>query len=519
MFYRNMRTNIIVIDDFYIQVMNTRNFILSEPNKFSTTGNYPGLRTKSFATESIKAHFQKIIGKEITYFSTDPSSYNGAFQYTTAGMKSWIHRDCTDWAGLVYLTPDNLANVNSGTNFYRHKETGLEELPPNAPEELKKKLDDDSNDFSKWDLVDSVGNKFNRLVLFRGTRSHMSGEYFGTDKHNGRLFQIFFFNEKKVAPLTKSITIPKNKTVNTSTKTINATDDITINTSTNKNITISNNTSNKQIILPGKLWKPSRRLKVTLLIFTTSRYDYLIPTLESMYEQVDFSDVDVYTMLIDDNPVDRDIGILMDLKNKYGIDEIMLNEKNLGYSLSWKRAWASLPFDTDYVWHQEDDFIYNKKVNVFNMIRTLMTCPTTLTQLVLKRQVWFETNDFITKIESGKVGREVCFGSTDDKDVDCVTIHQYYFNANPCVYPYWVTQEEYSHNPQESVIASDLRKKYPDRYSAFYGEAKGEAYVKHIGEYTIGKKCLEGEPGWSYLKKYDPDKKYYSKKYLTEWDK
>ena len=47
---------------------------------------------------------------------------------------------------------------------------------------------------SKWDMVDMISNKFNRLVLYRGDLFHSSMEYFGEDKETGRLFQTFFFN-------------------------------------------------------------------------------------------------------------------------------------------------------------------------------------------------------------------------------------------------------------------------------------------------------------------------------------
>ena len=58
----------------------------------------------------------------------------------------------------------------------------------------KKTLDEHSQDYTKWELVDSVGNVFNRLVLFNATQYHASLDYFGSNKDNGRLFQVFFFS-------------------------------------------------------------------------------------------------------------------------------------------------------------------------------------------------------------------------------------------------------------------------------------------------------------------------------------
>ena len=52
----------------------------------------------------------------------------------------------------------------------------------------------DSQDYTKWEMVDKIGNVFNRLILYRSNNFHVSLDYFGTNKENGRLFQVFFFN-------------------------------------------------------------------------------------------------------------------------------------------------------------------------------------------------------------------------------------------------------------------------------------------------------------------------------------
>jgi hypothetical protein len=64
---------------------------------------------------------------------------------------------------------------------------------------LDNKSDTDkfSQDMTKWQLVDKVGNVFNRLILFNSNRFHMSMDYFGDSKENGRLFQVFFFSTEK----------------------------------------------------------------------------------------------------------------------------------------------------------------------------------------------------------------------------------------------------------------------------------------------------------------------------------
>jgi hypothetical protein len=173
--------NIIVIDNFYKNPLEVREFALKET--YTVSGNYPGKRTKSFANKELKETLQNYIRPftgEITDFPMDTSTYNGAFQYTTSRERSWIHVDpYNSWGGVLFLTPD--APLTSGTGFYKLKD------PSTDPSKF-------SQDLTKWDLVDQVGNVFNRLVLFNSKRYHMSMDYFGSDLLDSRLFQVFFFS-------------------------------------------------------------------------------------------------------------------------------------------------------------------------------------------------------------------------------------------------------------------------------------------------------------------------------------
>ena len=123
----------------------------------------------------------------------------GSFQYTTASDRSWIHSDyTTNWAGIVYLTPD--APLSAGTGLFRLKENGLRNWKnsEHTDEENMNALHNKySQDYTKWEMVDKIGNVYNRLVLYRGDLFHVSLDYFGDCKENGRLFQLFFFNTER----------------------------------------------------------------------------------------------------------------------------------------------------------------------------------------------------------------------------------------------------------------------------------------------------------------------------------
>ena len=178
-----------VIDNFYADPDSVRDYALSLD--FNVSGNYPGLRTSPCTNaggyvDSMRLSLEGIIGKTITYFPLD--NYNTSFQYTTENCKTWIHHDKMSYAGVVYLTPG--APLDSGTAIYKHRQTGIMKHEDSCPV--------DFNEFQliegDWDIVAESKNIYNRLVLYDAMYYHRSVvPGFGSNQHDGRLFQTFFF--------------------------------------------------------------------------------------------------------------------------------------------------------------------------------------------------------------------------------------------------------------------------------------------------------------------------------------
>ena len=193
-----MKVNAICVDDFYNDVDEVRKMALNM--EFGVQGNYPGNRTVPVYNESVKQIIGNIVrpySGEITRWETD---YTGSFQYTTQRDRSWVHADqTTTWAAVIYLTPD--APLTGGTGLFRHKETGLEMAPKlengSYNDEIMSEIYKDSQDMTKWEMTKFIGNKYNRLILYRGDIFHTSLDYFGRDKYDGRLFQTFFFDTER----------------------------------------------------------------------------------------------------------------------------------------------------------------------------------------------------------------------------------------------------------------------------------------------------------------------------------
>lgn len=200
---RKPSCGIIVIDNFYENAYETRNYILTQD--FKVRGNYPEQRTISYANQKLKDIIQEYItpfaGKIINFpmpdetNKTDNNIYNGAFQYTTSRDRSCVNIDeFNNWAGVLYMTPN--APLSSGTGFYKFKDGSFCEKDQKILDN-KTETDNFNQDLTKWEQVDNIGNIFNRLILFNSKRFHMSQDYFGDSKENGRLFQVFFFSTER----------------------------------------------------------------------------------------------------------------------------------------------------------------------------------------------------------------------------------------------------------------------------------------------------------------------------------
>jgi hypothetical protein len=98
-----------------------------------------------------------------------------------------VHNHVTDtwnsvgrngWAGIIYLNPES---------------------PPDGGLHLWRNVDSARNfdwmtPAENWQLIDSLGNRFNRLLLVRGDIPHSGAAGWGDRLEDGRLYQTFFFH-------------------------------------------------------------------------------------------------------------------------------------------------------------------------------------------------------------------------------------------------------------------------------------------------------------------------------------
>ena len=180
----------IVMDNFYKNPDEVRNFALSK--EFMYHPDYhKGKRTDQvFKFPGLKEKMEDILDWKI--INWDSYGVNACFQYCIGGDQLVYHYDKQEYAAIIFLTPN--APPQTGTTFYRSKNTKSRIF---AETEFKDVFKHGFLDPTEFEVVDVVGNVYNRIVLFNAQMFHAASNYFGNTLENGRLFQIFFFDLEK----------------------------------------------------------------------------------------------------------------------------------------------------------------------------------------------------------------------------------------------------------------------------------------------------------------------------------
>ena len=185
---RQFDKNFFVVDNFYNNPDEVRSYALQQ--EFAEDIRYyKGLRTtRHYHPEGIKQAFEHIIGQKIVSF---PEGINGCFQITTSKDPQVYHHDEQKWAAMIYLTPN--APIESGTRLHRSKVNGVRHWGQ-GQELIDRAFQGDFYDSTKFEVVDSAGNVYNRLVIMDAQNIHSAGPYFGNTPESGRLTHLFFFD-------------------------------------------------------------------------------------------------------------------------------------------------------------------------------------------------------------------------------------------------------------------------------------------------------------------------------------
>jgi hypothetical protein len=182
-----VKKSIIVIEDFYDDTEKILNIV--KTFKFAKDEDYfKGYRSReTYRPNRVLESFENILQEKINIKSWQ-SHPNGCFQLTSSLDPTVYHIDSQMWAGVLFFSPQS--NLASGTLTHRNIVDGCTHRDSVTDQTFKYGF----YDSTQFETVDSIGNIFNRLVLFDAGKIHSAGPYWGREAKEGRLVQLFFFN-------------------------------------------------------------------------------------------------------------------------------------------------------------------------------------------------------------------------------------------------------------------------------------------------------------------------------------
>jgi hypothetical protein len=199
-----MYTTFLLVDDFLdnADALRAHALTLDYPEQ---QGQFPGRNSlQRINIGGLTEAVSRIIGEPL--IAAPPPQSHAKARLTLAADKGRgkVHVDESHWSGILYLSRPE--DCRGGTEFFRHRKTGLDRFPF-TPEELAAHgfasaadahaalIERDGTDDSAWDLQFTVPMRFNRLLLLRPWLFHTAGPSFGERPENGRLVYLMFFNQ------------------------------------------------------------------------------------------------------------------------------------------------------------------------------------------------------------------------------------------------------------------------------------------------------------------------------------
>lgn len=197
-----MPTSLIVVDDFFDNANQLRDagLKLHYPD---IRGVFPGRNSlERLEVQGLTGEASRLVGEPLV--PLPPPQSHGKFRITLADDvgQAKVHVDAAHWSGILYLSRPE--DCQGGTEFFRHRRTGLDRAPfddaearrygyDSAKSMTTRLLDEEGTQDDQWEMTMRVPMRFNRLVLFRPWLWHTAGEAFGNSKENGRLVYLMFF--------------------------------------------------------------------------------------------------------------------------------------------------------------------------------------------------------------------------------------------------------------------------------------------------------------------------------------
>lgn len=194
-----------VIDNFYEEPDMWREYALDQEYFKGKRGSWPGLRTKLFHENNMPLF--NLFANKLLYYLRDYgfqsfSEFQTAFHMVDESYgRGWVHDDDPklNIAGIIYL--NETAPVGSGTVIYEDREDlelgkyadkFMRDVLSETKEERAPYQEYRNEQTALFDKSITMESVYNRCVMFDTRVWHSAEQFFGKDKEDSRLTQVFF---------------------------------------------------------------------------------------------------------------------------------------------------------------------------------------------------------------------------------------------------------------------------------------------------------------------------------------
>ena len=225
---------------------------------------------------------------------------------------------------------------------------------------------------------------------------------------------------------------------------------------------------------------------ISLIVLTDGRQHCLSRTMASLFAAVDLYHV-TERHIINDCP-DPAFGEWLRQYERSGFTIHPPEAQRRGFGGAIRKAW-SVVGDNPWIFHLEDDFMFNRKVDLVSLCRVLEANPH-LVQLVMRRNAWspeeIAAGGLLEMWPDEYVERQM------GEDLSWVE-HTLYFSTNPSVYRRsllsvgWPDGTNSERKFTDRLLTDGSPEVGPDDVRfAFWGKRADDPLVTHIGEERVG---------------------------------
>jgi len=218
-----------------------------------------------------------------------------------------------------------------------------------------------------------------------------------------------------------------------------------------------------------------------LMMMTDGRGNYFKECLDSAISNL--VDDEMFILVNDDSASVEFANFLQELLKQTNLDYLITPtvSKKSGFGGAIANAWRTvidLDLEDDFVFHLEEDFVFNRPVPVEDM-RQILNTRSNVQQVALRRQPW---NDI--EASAGGIVESNPDDYTDiadDSGLEWLE-HRRFFTTNPCLYRRSLCDRGWPVvDFSEGIFSHILFDEDPLNCSAFFGSRDSGEWVNHIG--------------------------------------